>query len=156
GSVLIADESNYRIRRVGTDGKISTIAGTGSLGYSGDGGPAVAASIELPTSVKVTSDGSVLINDYWSSEVRKIDTNGMISKLLGIGSQGYSGDGGPAQLAGSNQNVDLAIAKDGTLYISEYESSRIRKIAPTLPGFNNSNITLVSTDGSEIYVFDSL
>ncbi len=99
GNVYIADGLNHRIRRVSDDGVITTIAGTGTAGYSGDGGPATAAELISPTGVAIDGAGNVYIADYYSHCVRKIDTFGIITTFAGTGILGFSGDGGAATAA---------------------------------------------------------
>ena len=96
GSVLIADYDNHRIRRVGPDGIITTLAGTGAGGYSGDGGPATQAPLSAPEGVTVALDGNVSIADSGNNRIRRVGPDGIITTLVGTGTGGYSGDGGPA------------------------------------------------------------
>src|SRR5205085_1476375 len=99
GNIYIADASNHRIRKINTSGIISTIAGTITSGFSGDGGPATSAEINNPSDVKVDAAGNIYIADYGNNRIRKINTLGIISTIAGIGSNGYSGDGGLATSA---------------------------------------------------------
>jgi hypothetical protein len=94
GGLLIADPNNERVRRVSPDGTITTIAGTGTHGFSGDGGPATAAQLALPTGVAATADGGLLIADQNNERVRRVSPDGTITTIAGTGTAGFSGDGG--------------------------------------------------------------
>jgi len=94
GNIYIADRDNERIRKVNTSGIISTIAGNGTIGYSGDGGAATNASLNNPTGLLVDAAGNIYIADYFNSRIRKVNTNGVISTVAGNGLGSYSGDGG--------------------------------------------------------------
>jgi sugar lactone lactonase YvrE len=91
-NVFIADRSNHRIRKVDTRGNITTIAGNGTAGFSGDGGPATSASLNLPSGVAVDSEGNLFIADRSNNRIRKIDTKGNISTVAGSGNPGFRGD----------------------------------------------------------------
>jgi flagellar hook assembly protein FlgD len=130
GSVLIADRANHRIRKISPAGTITTIAGTGTAGFSGDGGPATAAQLNVPVGVAVTGDGSVLIADKANNRVRKMSPAGTISTLAGTGVAGISGDGGPATAAQLNDPVAVAVTSDGAVLISDYNNQRIRSVSP--------------------------
>ena len=95
GNVYIPDLFNHRIRKVDTSGNISTFAGTGTGGYSGDGGAATSAQIKSPIGVVVDGSGNVYITDMGNHRIRKVDTSGDISTIAGTGTAGYSGDGAP-------------------------------------------------------------
>ena len=96
GNVYIADVRDRRIRKVDSTGTITTIAGTGRSGFSGDGGPAVEAELRSPDGVAVDSAGNVYIADSRTQRIRKIDSTGTITTIAGTGRSGFSGDGGPA------------------------------------------------------------
>src|SRR5205814_998769 len=103
GNVYIADEGSNRIRKVNTAGIISTIAGNGKHGFSGDGGPATLAELIQPMGVAVDPAGNVYITDEGSNRIRKVNTAGIISTIAGNDTQGFSGDGGPATSASLNK-----------------------------------------------------
>jgi RHS repeat-associated protein len=130
GTVYISDPGNARIRRITPDGLITTIAGTGTSGYSGDGGPATAAQLNAPIGVAVGPDGSVYIADFNNHRVRKVDPTGLITTVAGTGVSGYGGDGGPATAAQLFNPIRLAVAPDGSLYIADYPNNRIRRVGP--------------------------
>jgi RHS repeat-associated protein len=128
GSVYIADWGNNRIRRVAADGTIATFAGNGSPGDSGDGGPATAAAIRQSIGVTVAVDGSVYIGDANSHRIRRVDPGGSISTFAGTGSQGYSGDGGPAREAQLSFPFMTAVGAGGEVYIADVGNHRIRRV----------------------------
>ena len=128
GNVYIADSYNNRIRKVTIDGVINTVAGNGTLGFTGDGGPATAAELNYPYGVAVDTAGNLYIADSGNNRVRKVTTDGVINTVAGNGTKGYSGDGGfatEAQLRGPN---GVAIDTAGNLYIADEGSNRIRKV----------------------------
>ncbi|OKQ00036.1 S-layer homology domain-containing protein [Paenibacillus sp. P46E] len=127
GNLFIADRDNQRIRKVDASGKISTFAGTGDKGNSGDGGLATAAQLSGPRGVAVDSSGNLYILSY--GFVRKVDTSGKISTVAGSGSTNFTGDGGLATLAGIDQlSMGLAVDSSGNLYIADRDKGRIRKV----------------------------
>ena len=99
GSVLVADYANHRIRRISPSGQITTVAGTGTAGYTGDGGPATSARLNWPLDVEPTADGGFLIADLGNKRVRRVSPAGIITTVAGTGADGTSGDGGPATSA---------------------------------------------------------
>ena len=98
-SIYFVDHGNYRIRRIDPNGIISTIAGTGENGYSGDGGPAIDAKIGIVYGMDIGPDGSVYIADMGNRRIRRIGPDGIITTIAGTGVYEYSGDGGPASQA---------------------------------------------------------
>jgi len=129
GNVYIADDANYRIRKVDTSGIISTFAGTGMEGYSGDGGPATAAQFYGGTGLTMDAAGNLYFTDVVNFVIRKISISGIISTVVGSGIQGYSGDGGPALSAELNQADDVYSDAAGNLYIADQNNNRIRKVS---------------------------
>ena len=135
GNLYIVARGNY-VRKVNTNGIISTIAGTGTAGYSGDGGPATAAEFNDPIGIAVDANGNVFIADERNNRIRKINTSGIISTYAGTGfSAGsntcttcYSGDGGMATAANINNPWALALDANGNLYIADQWNNCIRKV----------------------------
>ncbi len=127
-NLYIADNMNYRIRKVNAGGIISTIAGNGVSGFSGDGGPATAAELNLPYGLAIDVKGNIYLADYSNESIRKINTDSMISTVAGIQYSGYSGDGGPATLAELGLPTGVAIDNAGDIYIPEYANNRIRMV----------------------------
>jgi len=181
GSVFVTDYYNHRIRKISPDGIISTIAGTGSTGFSGDNGPAIQAAISSPDGIAVAQDGSVYFVDSGNNRVRRIQPNGIITSVAGNGAKAFSGDGGPAtnaslKFSGNVIGGGIAIQADGTLLIADQGNFRVRRVDPagnilTVAGsgvsgdsgdgqpalaakFNLEGIT-VAPDGS-IYLMDYL
>jgi hypothetical protein len=109
GTLYIADHNNQRVRKVTADGVITTAAGTGTAGYSGDNGPATSAQLNNPMGVEVDPAGILYIADYNNHRVRKVTADGMITTVAGTGTAGYSGDNGPATSAQLNFPNGLAI-----------------------------------------------
>ncbi len=130
-NVYIADTGNNVIRRVG-NGIISTVAGTGTAGFSGDGGPATAAQLNLPEYVALDSAGNLYISDTGNHRIRKV-ANGVISTLAGTGTLGFSGDGGPASAAQLYYPTGAAVDGQGSLYLADEYNQRLRKIENKLP-----------------------
>ena len=128
GNVYITDLGNYRIRKVNTSGIISTFAGTGSSGYTGDGGAATAAAIGGPNFLTFDGGGNLYFSDLANNVIRKINTSGIISTIAGTGTAGYSGDSGPATAAELNAPMGVALDAAGNIYIGDWSNNRIRKI----------------------------
>jgi RHS repeat-associated protein len=155
GSLYIADRYNSRIRRVGPDGIITTIAGNGTAGFSGDGGQANKAMLYYPQRIVFGADNSLYFSDAANYRIRRIGWDGVISTVAGNGAIVSSGDGGPATQASFNWPTGIAISANGSLYFSDYNNHRIRQISPVLPGFNAFEIIIPSEDGTELYRFNS-
>ncbi|MBZ5630101.1 MAG: hypothetical protein LAO06_14675, partial [Acidobacteriia bacterium] len=142
GNLYIADLSNNRIRKVDTSGTITTVAGTGTAGYSGDGGPATSAELNDPDGVAVDSAGNLYIAEESNNRIRKVDASGTITTVAGTGTAGYSGDGGPATSAELNNPWGVAVDSAGNLYIADLSNQRIRKVD------TSGTITTVAGGGS--------
>src|SRR5207247_881331 len=130
GSFYIADTINDRIRRVGPDGIISTVAGNGTSGFSGDGGPAQGAALRRPQGVAVAPDGSLYIADTGNARIRRVGPDGIIRTVAGNGTVQFGGDGGPATQAGLGNPVGVAVSPDGGLYIADTGHHRVRRVGP--------------------------
>ena len=131
GNLYIADTFNHRIRKVDSTGTITTIAGTGELGFSGDGGPAVEAELYNPYGVAVDGAGNLYIADTFNHRIRKVDSSGVITTIAGTGERGFSGDEGPAVEAWLYNPYGVAVDGAGNLYIADTDNHRIRKVDST-------------------------
>lgn len=136
GTMYLLDQRNHRVRAVAPDGTVSTVAGTGTPGYGGDGGPAVEAQLELeagsnpePSGGLALGDGVLYIADGLNHRIRTVDlSTGIIETIAGTGAPGYGGDGGPAVDAQLQHPRDLEVGPDGRLYVADTENHRIRAI----------------------------
>src|SRR5438034_3104998 len=144
GDLFIADQQNNRIRRVdATAGIITTVAGNGSAGFSGDGGPATAAQLQYPYSVTLDATGNIFISDG-NDRIRRVDaTTGIITTVAGNGSAGFSGDGGLATAAQLNAPSGVAFDAAQNLFIADRFNSRIRRVDAA-----TGTITTVAGDGT--------
>jgi sugar lactone lactonase YvrE len=131
GNLYVADAENSRIRKVGPSGIISTVAGNGAAGFSGDGGPAASAWLNYPLGVAVDAAGNLYIADTYNNRIRKVSPSGIISTVAGNGERGFSGDGGPAASAWLNYPLGAVVDAAGNLYIADTFNSRIRKVNPS-------------------------
>ncbi|MCE3226791.1 MAG: hypothetical protein K0S32_1342 [Bacteroidetes bacterium] len=130
GNVYIADRNNSRIRKINTSGIITTIAGNGISGFSGDGGPAVSAVLGRPTGLALDTAGNIYFVDNDNNRIRKINTSGIITTIAGDGTVGYSGDGGNALSAKLNVGWGIGVDKAGNVYWAEAGNHVIRKVTP--------------------------
>src|SRR5689334_7442653 len=124
-------------------GAISTVAGTGIGGFSGDGGPAIRAQIDDPSGIAPLPDGSFLIADQNNDAVRRVSANGIIATVAGTGVRGFSGDGGPATSAKLNFPTDVEPTPDGGFLIADANNFRVRRVSP------GGTITTIAGRGSE-------
>ncbi len=131
GNFYIADQYNNRIRKISTTGLITTIAGNGAFGASGDGGMATAARVFAPNGLIYTPAGELIICDRFNNKIRKISTSGIITTIAGNGLPGFSGDGGAATAAKINNPSAICMDRAGNIYISDFVNNRIRKIKPS-------------------------
>ena len=130
GNLLIADSNGNRVRKVTTDGVISTVAGSGNFGYSGDGGPATTAQLASPVGVAADGSGNLLIADWANNRIRKVTAGGIITTVAGNGGFGFLGDGGPATSALLNTPFGMALDSEGNLLIADSSNGRVRKVTP--------------------------
>ena len=147
GNLYIADTQNHRVRKV-TGGTISTVAGSGTAGFGGDGGAAGSAQLNLPFGVAVDAAGNLYIAEFANNRVRKVAANGTISTLAGNGVNGYSGDGGQAASAMLNGPQSVAVDSLGNVFIADTANNRVRKVTP------NGVITTVAGNGNAGYSGD--
>ena len=131
GNLFIVDSGSSVIRKVDTNGIITTVAGNGTAGYSGDGGAATNASLNQPNSVAVDALGNLFIADSGNSVIRRVDTNGLITTVAGNGTTGYSGDGGAATNASFDDPTGVAVDALGNLLIADSHNSLIRQVDTT-------------------------
>jgi hypothetical protein len=129
GNIFIADNHDNRIRKVTPAGIISTIAGNGLAGFSGDGGAAVSAKINGPVGVVADTYGNVFIADYVNRRVRKVSASGIITTIAGNGTAGTAGDGGEARLAQLGFVAGIAINSIGEIFVADNTYAKIRKVS---------------------------
>jgi hypothetical protein len=141
-NIFISDYYNSRVRKVGANGIITTVAGNGTFGYSGDGGQATNASLSAPRGIAVDGSGDLFMADYWNNCIRKVAANGIITTVAGNGSGAYSGDNGAATNATLYFPQGVAVDAAGDLFIADTGNSRIRKVG------TNGIITTVAGGGT--------
>jgi hypothetical protein len=162
GNLYIADAFNMysiydnRIRKV-TDGVITTVAGSGNYGFSGDNGPATSAELDAPNGIALDSAGNLYIADTYNNRIRKV-TDGVIITIAGNGTLGFSGENGPATSAGLDDPYGVAVDSAGNLYIAAYENNLIRVLTP--PGASSvtsgaSNLSGPIAPGEIVVVYGS-
>ncbi len=128
GDLFIADTNNNVIREVSVSGVVTTIAGNGAQGFSGDGGAATRAELNAPTGIAIDSSGNLYIADSQNNRIREV-SNGIITTVAGNGTAGYSGDGGAATSAELDMPMAVAVDGAGNLYIADTDNQRIREVA---------------------------
>ena len=146
GNVYIADGGDSLIRMVAPNGTSTTIAGTGTFGFGGDGGPATSAAFESPTGVALDSNGNIYIADSGNNRVREI-SGGMITTIAGNGTHGYSGDGAAATAAELANPTGIAVDSNGNIYIADTGNNRVRKVT-------GGTITTVAGNGNCCFAGD--
>ena len=129
GGIYCSGPGGHTVRKVDRHGIITTVAGTGEAGFSGDGGPATKARLNVPFAVAADRDGNLFITDENNYRIRKVDEEGIITTFAGTGEGGYSGDGGPATSAQLRDPGGIAFDAKGNLYVADYTS--VRKIDPS-------------------------
>lgn len=128
-ALYFCDIAFHVIRKVDTDGRISTVAGTGKRGYAGDGGPATKALLNEPYEIKFDAEGTMYFVEMQNNLVRKVDkTSGVISTVAGTGKSGFTGDGGPAREATFNKPHSIALDGKGSLFICDIGNHRVRRV----------------------------
>ncbi len=130
GNLYVSDMSNNRIRKISPGGIISTVAGNGEQGFSGDEGPATSASLNLPRGVVVDATGNLYIADTINNRIRLVSPDEIISTVAGNGERGFSGDEGLATSAFLNRPFGIAMDVVGNLYVADRDNNRIRKVNP--------------------------
>ncbi|HUP70393.1 MAG TPA: DUF6531 domain-containing protein [Acidimicrobiales bacterium] len=142
GNLYIADNGNNRVRKVAANGIITTLAGTGVAGSSGDGGPATSAQLSGPTGVEIDRAGNLFVSEYGGHRIRKLAANGIITTVAGNGIAGFAGDGGAATSAQLFSPAGIELDYPGNLYIADFNNGRVRKVA------TNGVITTVAGNGT--------
>ncbi len=171
GNVYISDQENSRIRKIDPLGIITTIVGTGTAGYSGDGGLATDAQIAFPQGIKIDHSGNLYIADAGNNCVRMVDGTGFITTLAGSHLRGFSGDGGPALVAKLNDPSGVAVDQWGNLYIADSRNYRLREIvnpavavgnvkaavagASVYPNPATGTINIINAANSDIIISDA-
>ena len=150
GNLYVAESGSHAIRKIAPDGTITTVAGFGYAGFSGDDSNAVDARIQLPTDVAFDSSGNMLIADYGNHRIRKVDTSGKITTIAGTGSSGFLGDGAEATKAQFSSPIALTLDKSNNIYVSDYFNHRIRRISSsgTITTYAGSDKSGFAGDGS--------
>jgi hypothetical protein len=133
GNIYVAEQGNNRIRKVGSDGVITTVAGNGTAGFSGDGGPATAAQINSPFGVGVDAPGNVYLTDSRNERIRRVGRDGIITTVAGNGISGYAGDGGPATQAQLRGPHGVTVDAAGNIYIADTANDRVRRVTAQRP-----------------------
>jgi sugar lactone lactonase YvrE len=141
GDVFVADTGTNRICRISPDGRFYKVAGKGQPilrmegggpppQFSGDGGPATAAGLDMPSGVAVDAKGNIYVSDSYNNRVRRVDADGIIRTIAGTGENGFGGDGGPAVDAKLSYPVGVAVDSRGNVYIADRQNNRIRRVTP--------------------------
>ena len=149
GNLYIADRENHRVRKVDTSGNISTFAGIGEAGFSGDDAPAVKARLNLPSGVVADGKGNLYISDRSNDRIRVVDKKGVIRTYAGTGVAGFQGDAGPALKAQLDKPFGIALDEAENLYIADRNNNRVRKVSP------EGIITTVAGDGGFFFMGDN-
>lgn len=143
GNAYISDQINQKIRKIDTFGIITTFAGTGFAGFSGDGGPATAAMLKNPAGLAADDSGNIYIADVTNHRIRKVSPTGIITTIAGTGVAGYNGDNLPARCTQLSSPIAVVVGSNGDLYISDMGNNRIRKISSHSDYFSDSmNVTV--------------
>jgi trimeric autotransporter adhesin len=150
GNVLVVDQLNNRVRMIAPNDTITTVVGTGMAGHTGDGGPAAAALLNLPSGIALDSSGNMYIADEGNSAVRRVTAGGLITTIAGNGTLTPSaGDGGPATAAQLNP-FSVAVDAAGNVYVTDYFNDHVRLLTPQL--VKAASMTIVSGSGQSAMV----
>jgi streptogramin lyase len=143
GALWFCEHNGHRISRLAADGTITVVAGTGTKGYSGDGGPAASATLNLPHELRFGPDGALYVADTGNNVVRRIDVKtGVITTFAGTGKRGYTGDGGPAAEATFQGPHSIQFDSAGQLYVCDVGNHVVRRVDP-----NTNVITTIAGTG---------
>jgi sugar lactone lactonase YvrE len=148
-TVYIADSGNHAIRKVSSEGSITTIVGTGQSGFSNDGKRGTIAQVRYPEGVILGPGGTLYIADSGNNRIRKLSPDGIVTTVAGDGTQGFGGDGGPATKAKFSRPIGMALAPDGSLYVADSGNRRVRVILP------NGTIQTIAGNGTNAYEGDN-
>ncbi len=130
-AIYVADQYNHAIRRIDLlTSTVTTVAGTGVVGFSGDGGPATAAMLNAPNGLDIAPDGTLYIADSSNHRIRRVGLDGIITTIAGRGEAALDGDGGPATLAAMNWPTHVTVGPDGLLYVADTLNSVVRTVVP--------------------------
>ena len=129
GNLYVCDQTHNTIRKINSSGIISTIAGDGTRGFAGDGGPATNGRMDTPYGIAIDASGNLFVSDWGNRRIRKISNSGIISTIAGVGTNAFSGDGGPATAAEISFPWGLTFDTAGNLFFSDNFNYRIRKIS---------------------------
>jgi cysteine-rich repeat protein len=151
GRIYVTDSFHHCVRRVELDGTITTVAGTGISGFSGDGGPATAAQMLSPNGIALDGQGRLVIVDTFNQRIRRVDANGIITTIAGTGISGGTGDTGPATSARLSNPNDVAVDAQGRVLIADTYNNRIRRIEA-----DGTIITVAGTTGAPGYDGDGV
>ena len=153
GSLLIADTGNHRVRRVGIDGVITTIAGNGDTELSGDGDLATQTAVSFPVDVSAGPGGNIFFVEQGTHRVRRVRPDGIMRTVTGTGQAGFLGDNGPAADGRLGEPSGVTAAPDGSLFIADTFNQRIRQVASPFGGAVGEML-IPSADASLVYRFD--
>lgn len=128
-TIYVSDSLANRVRRI-AGGVVTTVAGTGEPTRTGDGGPGTAAALHWPTALQLDADGNLYIADTFNHSVRRLAVDGTLTTVAGTGTEGATGDGGPAIAARLSQPFGVALDEDGTLYIGDRGNFKVRRVTP--------------------------
>jgi TonB family protein len=157
GNLYIADTGNSRIRRITPSGTISTVAGNGTAGFSGDGGAATAAQLNKPLGIAVDPEGTLYIADTDNARIRSVSPDGIIRTVAGTGVTTFSGDGGPAISAQIGLPYDVAVDRSRNIFLADDRNQRVRKIAPdgvVTTVMEGDTIGVATDPAGNLYVVD--
>jgi len=149
GNLFIADRNNHRIRKIDSRGIITTIAGTGTAGFSGDGDLATKAQLNHPSGIAFDNKGNLFFSDRSNERIRMIDSKGKINTYAGNGQEGFKGDSGSALEASLDKPFGIAFDRKGNLYIADRGNNRVRKVN------TQRIITTVAGDGGFFFMGDN-
>jgi sugar lactone lactonase YvrE len=133
------------VRKIAESGIITTIAGNGTPGFSGDGGAAISAQLQYPIGIALDPSGNLYVADAGNNRVRKVSATGTISTLAGNGAAAFSGDGGAAIQASLNDPFGIAVDGSGSVLIADYKNSRVRKVS------SGGVITTIAGNGQQFF-----